>query len=156
MQRVGEIAQQPCHLRGRQPKLTVEPLAEALARHVVHHVVEKSGGFAGGVNRDDAGVTETRDHARLRQEALGDRGMYREIGVHHLHRHRAIKRGVTGEEDDAHPAMPQLALEPILRPEGRLEAGGKLVRTGHGSLPMSRLGPGYRTHRGVGCRDRIL
>jgi hypothetical protein len=70
--------------------------------------------------------------------------MYREIGVHHLHRHRAIKRGVTCEEDDAHPAMPQLGLEPILRPEGRLEAGGKLVRTGHGILPMNRLGPGYR------------
>ena len=37
--------------------------------------------------------------------------------------------------------MPQLGLESILGPEGRLEAGGKLVRTGHGILPMSRLGP---------------
>ena len=86
-------------------------------------------------------MTKTRDHPRLRKEALRDRGVHREIGVHHLHRHRAIKRGITREEDDTHPAMPQLGLESILGPEGRLEAGGKLVRTGHGILPMSRLGP---------------
>ena len=96
-------------------------------------------------------MTEARDHPRFGKEALRDRGMHREIGVHHLHRHRAIKRGVAREEDDAHPAMPQLGLEPILGPEGRLEAGGKLVRTGHGVLPMSRLGPGAAVpYRGVG------
>jgi hypothetical protein len=82
--------------------------------------------------------------------------MHREVGVHHLHRHWAIKGRVTREKDDAHPAMSQLGLEPILGPEGCLEAGGKLVRNGHGILPMNRLGSRRRARRGAGYRDRIL
>ena len=114
-----------------QSAVAVQPLPETLPGDVIHHVVEQPGRLARGVHRDDAGVPEPRDHPRFGEESLGDGTVNREVGVDHLHRHRTIQRGVAGEEDDAHAAVPQFPLKAVLGPEGRLQAGTH--QTGHGA-----------------------
>ena len=70
---------------------------------------------------DDVRVPEPGDGARLGEEAPADRLVRGELGVHRLDGDSAVERGVGGEEDDAHPAATELALEPVLRFQHGLE-----------------------------------
>ena len=50
----------------------------------------------------------------------------RELRVDHLDGDSAVERGIRREEDHAHAATPELPLEPVLRPERRLERGEEI------------------------------
>ena len=133
VERRGQVGHDPGD-RGRiQPLLADEPLPEALALDLVHDVVEETVGVSGRVDRDDVGVAEPGDGARLGQEAAADRLVRGELGMDRLDGDPAVERGVGGEEDDAHPPATQLALEPILRFQYRLERGEEIEgRRRHG------------------------
>ena len=70
-----------------------------------------------------------RSRAMVRASARKRRviaSMERQLGVDDLDGHPAVERGVGGEENHAHPAAPELALEPVLRPQRRLERGEEI------------------------------
>lgn len=92
------------------------------------------------MDRHDAGVAQPRDHPGLGEEALGDRAVNREIGVHHLHRHGPVERGVAREEDHAHAAVPEFALEPVMAAQCRLQAGHEFGGGGHKVQARSGVG----------------
>ena len=106
VQGVGQVRDDPFGVGRRELALALQPLAEALARDVVHHVVEQPGRLSRRMDRDDVGVPELGDHAGLGEEPLGDRGVHGELGMHDLDRHRAVEGGIAREEDDSHPAGP--------------------------------------------------
>ena len=103
--------------------LAEQPLPQALAGHLVHHVVEEAVGAAGRVYGDDVGVPQPGDRPGLCQEPARDRLVRGELGMNHLDGDPAVERGVGGQKHHAHAAASQLPLEPILRPERRLKCG---------------------------------
>ena len=108
---------------GWNATLAEEPLAQTLAGHFVHDVIEEAVGAAGGVDRDDVGVAHPRDRPGLGQKPAGDRLVRGELGVNDLDGYPAVERGIGGEKHHAHAPAAQLPLEPVLGPERRLKCG---------------------------------
>jgi hypothetical protein len=150
IERIGQIQHDPLH-RGRvQRPLALQPLPQALSRHIVHHVVQQAGGLAGGVHRHDVRVAQPGDHPGLRQEALRDRGVGSQLGVDDLDRDRPVEGQVGRQEDHTHATGTQLALQPVLTAERSLEAGlERAGERGHAWVPV-RSSPvmGRRAVRG--------
>ncbi len=116
-----DVGHDALHLVGRERTLAVEPLAEALAGYLVHHVVKDPAGGPGMVDCDDVGVANAGEHARFGEKALCDRRMSGELWVDDFHRDSAVEGQVGGLKDHAHTPATKLALKPVLRPERILE-----------------------------------
>jgi hypothetical protein len=66
----------------------------------------------GLVDGHDGRVLQARGHERLADEAAGGTGA--RLGVQLLERHRAAQASVAGEQDTAHAAARELALDPVV------------------------------------------
>ena len=90
-----------------------DPLLQRLALDVLEDDVGVAAVLAGVDHRDDVGVGELRDRARLLAEALELVGLLGHLAVHHLHRDRPVEGLVFGQVDGGHPAAAQLRLQPV-------------------------------------------
>ena len=70
-QRIGDFAHDPDRFLHRQLALARQPGAQALPRHVRHHVVQHPGGFAGLDQPQNVRVLQLSDDADLAQKPLG-------------------------------------------------------------------------------------
>ena len=122
------FARQSQGLVDRELSLAREPLAQALALHVGHHVVEQARSLARVEQRQDVRMLEPRGELDFAQEALGTdrRG---ERGVQHLDRHRATVPEVLGQEHGGHAAATQLAPDRVAAAERGVQLVGEI---GHG------------------------
>ena len=76
-------------------------------------------------------MLERRHHPDLRQEALGAQ-RHGQLGLEHLERHVPVVLEVAGEIDGGHPALAELALDPVAVAErGREAFSGRC----HAALP---------------------
>ena len=85
---------------------------------VSHGHVEESFGLSRVVDRDDVGVLESGDDARLTDEALSEGRVLRERRVQDLQRHLAAQTEMVGDVDDRHPTAADDGLDPIARKLG--------------------------------------
>ena len=65
---VGDIGGDSCRDGRLEAPVPGQALAQCFAREIVHHVVQLSGDLAGGMDRDDVGMTELRDGPGLGQK----------------------------------------------------------------------------------------
>ncbi len=150
VERLGQVGGDPGGLPGVEPPLARQPLSQAFAGDLVHHVIEQVARGAGGMDRHDVRMPQAGDGARLGEEPARDGRVGGQLGVDNLDRDGAIEGGIDGAEDDAHAPPPQLLAEPVLRAEGGLQ-GGKGISRGvrHGfagsgereaNIPIRRAG----------------
>ncbi len=108
-----QVAAQPHRFLLRQ-RPALQPLRHRIPRDVVHHVVEQTVDLTGAVHRYDVGVAEAGQDTGFTQEPLGG-GRGGELGPQDLDGPVALERHVAGEEDGAHTAGTELALDFVLR-----------------------------------------
>ncbi len=112
--RVGEgiahVAQDAHRVAHRQLALVGYSRAQRLAGDVRHDVVEQVALRSGGEERDDVGVLQRGGQADLALEPLGadTRG---HLGGQHFHHYLPAEPHFLGEEDAAHAAAAELALD---------------------------------------------
>ena len=111
-ERVAHVAQDPHRLADRQLPLVGDPLPQRLALDVRHDVVEQVALRSGGEQRDDVGMLQLRGEADLTLEPLHVHPRCH-LGREHLHHHLAAEPHFLGEEDSAHAAAAELALEAV-------------------------------------------
>jgi hypothetical protein len=101
--------------------LAFQLLAQALALHVGHDVVQEGVGLPGVVQRQDVRVLQVGRRLDLGEEALGshDGG---QLGLEHLERDLPLVLHVLGEIDRRHAPLPDLALDDVAGAERRVEA----------------------------------
>ncbi len=121
-QRLGDLAQQPHRVGHRQLAGASQALAEGLALHVGHHVVEEAVGVAGVEQAEDVRMLQPRRDGDLPREALGAERSG-QLGAQHLHRDVAVVLEVAGEIDRRHPALPQLPLDRVTVGDGCPQSG---------------------------------
>ena len=129
LQGVGDSAEDAPDLGLRQPPLALEALGEGLSLHVAHHVVENSLVLAERVQRDDVGVAEPRRRPRLPSESLAMGAGLGPLG-RRPDRDEPVEPGLLGEVDGAHAASSDLAHDPVVGPERRLQQLPQPVRRG--------------------------
>ena len=141
VQREPDLAGDPDGGRHRQPALALQPLAQRLARHVRHDVVEEPVGLAGVEQRQDVGMGEAGDDADLPEEALGaHRGG--ELRVDHLEGDRPVMSEVVGEVDRGGAAAAQEREAPVglpLDPVALLKRDRETLVHGHRHWPVRKL-----------------
>jgi hypothetical protein len=136
-ERARDVARDAHRVRHRQPALAREPRAEALTLDERHRVEEHAAvELTRGEERDDVRVLEPRREADLALEPLGGERLG-EVGVEHLHHHLAPERRLVGDEDAAHPAAAELALDGVGGAERPLQPVLN-VRRAHASLRLTR------------------
>ncbi len=113
------VEQAPAQLRhrARGKGAALEPPRQRLPLHVIHHVVEKPVGRPRLVDRQDVRVVEPREEAGFAVKPLDGPGRG-EFRPQDLDRDGTAEPAVPAQEDDPHPAGPQLALEVVLAREG--------------------------------------
>jgi hypothetical protein len=94
-----------------------EQIAQAFARDVLHHEVQKAGRLARCVHGDDVRMAEVRHDPRFLQESLPVARRDVDVRRDDLDRHRAVQRTIASERDHPHAAMAEHALDLILRAE---------------------------------------
>ncbi len=135
-QRVGDLGRDPDGVGDRQLAEMVEAVAQVVAVHVRHHVVEEARGFAGIVEGEDVGMLEPGGDLDLAEEALGaQRGG--QLGPENLDGDFSAVAEVGGQVDHGHAALTQLALQRVAVGQRGGELGGKV---GHPS-PWEGTGP---------------
>ena len=120
---VGHFARDLHGVLDRQLLLALQPGAEGLARHQRHHVVEEAVGLAAVEERENVGVLEPGGGPDFREESLAPEGGA-QVGMEDLDGDVAVVLEVVGEIDGRHPALAQLALDPVASLEGLGEALG--------------------------------
>jgi hypothetical protein len=92
--------------------LAPDPVAQRLAAHVRHHVVQQPIRVARVVEGEDVGMRELRRDRDLALEALpADR--LRHVGEEHLERDVAVVLSVAGQKHHGHPAAAELPLDRV-------------------------------------------
>ncbi len=121
VERVRHLARDLQSVLERQLLVALQPVAQRLALHVGHDVVQDACGFAGVVDGDDVGVIERGGDLDLAQEPLGAecRG---ELGSHDFDGYLAAVLQVLGEMDDGHPPRAERALQAVAVGDGLGEA----------------------------------
>ncbi len=77
------------------------------------------------MDRNDVGVADLGDGSRFSQKSGGYDPVGGEIGVNDLDRDESLQGQVFGKVDHSHPTPPELALDPVLAPQRRLQRRGK-------------------------------
>ena len=113
LERGEHVARHPHGLPRRQ-RAAAQALGERLRVEVVHHVVGEAGRFAGAVHGDQVGVADAGEDLRFADEALGGDGGGA-VGAEDLDGHAPAQLHVAADEDHAHPAAGQLALDLVVR-----------------------------------------
>ncbi len=121
-ERVHHVAEDPHRLPDRELVVVREPGAQRLALNVGHDVVQQVTRGPRGEERHDVGVLELGREVDLALEAV-DTYAGRQLGRQDLHDHRALEPHLFGEEDAAHPAAAELALNGV----GSAEVGLQLL-----------------------------
>jgi hypothetical protein len=102
--------------------LAGQAVAEGLARHVGHDVVEEAVGLAGIDQPENVRVLEIGGDLDFGEEAFAaDHGA--QLGVEHLDGDSSAVLQVLGEVDGCHAARAELPLDPVAVGEGRRETG---------------------------------
>ncbi len=101
-----------------------DPLRERFARHQLHHDELGAVRFLEPVDRGDAGMVESREHARLPLEPRQSRRVARELLGQSLDRDLASQTGIVGPVDLSHAAGPQQV-------QNRVDAELRARREGH-------------------------
>ncbi len=101
----------------RELLLPGQSLAQRLAVHEGHDVIEKIPGLAGVVERDDVGVVEPGRDLDLPEKPLGSEGGG-QLGMQDLERDEPVVLDVAGQVDGRHPAATELPLEGVAVLEG--------------------------------------
>ncbi len=101
----------------RELLVAAEPIAERLALHVGHDVVEQPGGGTGIMERENVGMTERGGDVDFAEKPLGaERG--RQLRTQDLERDPPVVLEVLGQIDRCHPAPAELALDRVAVREG--------------------------------------
>jgi hypothetical protein len=133
VQRGGDLAGDGEGVGQRELPLALEPLAQRAAFHVGHDVEEQLARLARVVHRQDMRVVEAGGQLDLAEEALGaDRGG--KVGAEDLERDLTVVAEVLGQEDDGHPALAELALDPVAAGQGAIEL---ILQGGHHRPPKA-------------------
>jgi hypothetical protein len=132
---------QPEELLKGQPARTSQA-GQGLPLDELHRQEVHAAGFLDRVDRDDVGVVEGGDGARLSLEPLESIGIAGQLGRQDLERHAAVEPGIVGLVDLAHAARAEGPDDPVVvqrRSEhGRLASG---LRGTTDERPIVRLAP---------------
>ena len=120
LQRVGDFTRDAQRVGNRQLSLAFEALAERLAAHERHHVVQQGVGFTGIEQRQDVRMLQPRRGADLGEEAFATEGRTK-IGMQHLDGDIALVPQIMREVHGGHAAGAEFALDAVAVGEG----GGK-------------------------------
>ena len=125
----------------RRLRLTGGALGEAAAADVFQRKIRPALGFTDFVDLHDVWMLQRRDGLRLGAESSQRIRIAQFVGVNHLQGDESVEPNLSGLEDDAHSAPPQLA-ENVVPRHGRdgllrrgrrrefnIERGGALDRT---------------------------
>ena len=115
----------------------LQPLPESLALDVGHHVVDQAVGLVGIVERENVRVMKPGRGLDLVKEASGSHAS-RDVRPEHLDRDLAVVLEIVGEEDLRHPALTQLALDPVAGGDRSTEA---LDQFRHNRRPAREMRP---------------
>jgi hypothetical protein len=126
--RVRYLAEDAHRLADRELSVLVEPVAQRLAAQVRHDVVQQPVVRAGRDDRQDVGVLEVLGQLDLALEARR-RHLADELGGKELHHDPAPLGALGRQEETAHPAPLELALEAVRITQRDLQA---LQQVGHG------------------------
>jgi hypothetical protein len=125
-ERVRNLAQDAHRFRDRNP-LPLEPLAQRLAGHVRHDVVEDAVvRAAGSEHRQDIRMMKVRRQQHLPLKA-GGADFARRLGRKQLDDDLSLERGFGGKEQAAHATWCKLSFDPIGVAQRRLQAALQLV-----------------------------
>jgi hypothetical protein len=119
-ERARDLAEDPYAFAHRHLTVTREPDAERLALHERHREVRHALDLAGGEQRDDVRVLETRGDGNLALEAFG-RDAGGKLRRQHLHNDGPTERGFRRGEDSRHTPARELALEGVRAGKRRLQ-----------------------------------
>ena len=134
VERVGDFARDAHGVGDRETLLARQAIAQRLALHDRHHVVEKPVRLAGVVERQDVRVSQPRREPDLAQESLAPERL-RELRLEHLERDVAIVLEVVREVHGRHAAGAELALDAVAVGERRVQL---VVGRGHrGAFALS-------------------
>ena len=130
-------------LRDRQRRALAQPPQQVLPLEQLHHDVGRAVGVIAEIeDRDDAGVAQARDRARLAFEALLLFGVAGRLGEHDLERDVALEHRVEGLVDGPHAAASE-RLEDLVLADAlgvwRRFAFGRVRRVSGGALSRARL-----------------
>jgi hypothetical protein len=117
--RVGDLAQHSKCVGDRKPPAAIQALAKRLACHVRHDVVEQSSARSSGKHRQDVRVLQASRDERFTMKPCGAY-LARRLGRKQLDHHLALERRLGREEQAAHTAGRQLALDDVVVTERRL------------------------------------
>jgi hypothetical protein len=120
-ERVGHVSQDPDRFGNRQLTLARESGPEGLTLDQRHGVVQQSVRVAGGEQRHDVGMLERGGQLDLAAEPVGAQGGG-EIRRQDLDHDLPAEDGLLGQEDPAHAAAAQLALDQVAPGEGGAES----------------------------------
>ena len=101
-ERSRRLAQHARRERDRYRRVDAKHLLERSAGDVLHREVVQSALALDPIDRNDAGMVETRRGFGLAPEARHDVLVARELGLQDLDRYGAIEPDVVGEKDDPH------------------------------------------------------
>src|SRR5262245_45779425 len=113
VQRVRDLTADRKRARRLECAFGTQELAEIGSDDKAHREVEAPGDLAGVVHRHNVRMLERHSKLRLPREALAEAFVDSELGRHELERDRSLQPQVVGAEDDAHPAVSDLLLDPI-------------------------------------------
>ena len=89
--------------------VSIETLAQRFTFNVWHHIIQKTLGVAGIVQRQDVRMVKPGCELYLSQKTIGAKGG-REIGMQNLERNYPFMLDVLSEINRSHSATPQLAV----------------------------------------------
>ncbi len=129
-QGVGDLTQQPHHLRHGQLALPAQAHPQRLALDERHRVVEQPIALPSGEQGHQVGMVESRGELGLLPEPLHAHAGG-QLGREYLHHDPPAEPGFLGDEDARHAAAAQLPLDAVGVAERRLQPFAQL--SGHGS-----------------------
>jgi hypothetical protein len=129
----------------RKLLLPIDSLAERLALHIGHDIIEEAVRLPGVEERQDVGVLQVGGGLDLREEPLRAHDG-RQLRLEDLERDPPLVFDVVGEVDGGHPALAELPLYSVAPLQGLVEALDRGLT--HGRAPGVR-GPRVRSVKGA-------